>query len=53
MMSLLYQKVKNMNVSKQTEEMKIMVETYGDKVSFVDYSQLQQIISCIKKYTLR
>lgn len=52
MMSLLYQKVKNINVSKQTEEMKTMVETYGDKVSFVDYSQLQQIISYIKKYTL-
>lgn len=53
MMCLLYQKVKKMDISKQTDEMKTMIETYGKKVSFVDCSQLQQIISCIKKYTLR
>lgn len=50
MMSLLYKKVKTIDISKQTEEMKTMVETYGKKVNFVDYSQLEQIVSCIKKY---
>ena len=45
MMKLLYNSVKNLPEEKQTAEDKAMIETYNKKVSFVDFSSLDKIVS--------
>ena len=45
MMKLLYNAVKNLPEEKQTAEDKAMIETYNKKVSFVDFSSLDEIIN--------
>ena len=45
MMKLLYNSVKNLQEEKQTAEDKAMIETYNKKVSFVDFSSLDEIIN--------
>ncbi len=45
MMKLLYNSVKNLPEEKQTAEDKAMIETYNKKVSFVDFSSLDEIIN--------
>lgn len=49
MMRLLYKKVKNLPENKKTAEDKAMIETYNQKVNFIDFSSLENIISEIKK----
>lgn len=44
MMSLLYNKVKKMPPEKQNAETKAMIETYNQKVDFVDLDKLNDII---------
>ena len=45
MMSLLHSKVSKMPESELNAEAKAMLETYGQKVDFVDYTALEQITS--------
>lgn len=49
MMRLLYHKVKKVPKDKYSEEMEALIKTYNRKVSFVDYKQLDPIISYIEK----
>ena len=49
MMRLLYKKVKNFPETKKTAEDKALINTYNQKVNFVDFSSLENIISEIKK----
>ena len=44
MMSLLYNKAKNLPEEKKTAEVKAMIETYNKQVSFIDYESLIPII---------
>ena len=45
MMKLLYNAVKNLQKEKQTAEDRAMIETYNQKVNFVDFSSLDKIIN--------
>ena len=45
MMKLLYNAVKNLPKEKQTDEDRAMIETYNQKVNFVDFSSLDKIIN--------
>lgn len=45
MMKLLYNAVKNLPNEKQTAEDRAMIETYNQKVNFVDFSSLDKIIN--------
>ncbi|MGN1269877.1 MAG: flavodoxin domain-containing protein [Clostridia bacterium] len=49
MMSLLYKKAKGLPEEKKTAEVKAMIDTYNQKVNFVDFSSLENIISEIQK----
>ena len=49
MMRLLYKKVKGLLEEKKTTEDKAMIDTYSQKVNFMDFSKLGNIISEIKK----
>lgn len=44
MMRLLYQKAKNLPEEKKTAEVKAMIETYNQKVDFVDFEALKPIL---------
>ena len=44
MMSLLYKKAKGLPEEKKTAEVKAMIDTYNQKVNFVDFSSLESII---------
>ncbi len=44
MMSLLYKKAKGLPEEKKTAEVKAMIDTYNQKVDFVDFSSLKNII---------
>ncbi|MGN1131515.1 MAG: flavodoxin domain-containing protein [Ruminococcus sp.] len=44
MMSLLYKKAKRLPEEKKTAEVKAMIDTYNQKVDFVDFSGLEDII---------
>ena len=45
MMKILYNAVKNISQEKQTAEDRAMIETYNKKVDFIDFSNLDKIIS--------
>jgi len=45
MMSLLYKKAKNLPEEKKNAEIKAMIDTYNQKVDFIDFSSLENIIS--------
>lgn len=45
MMSLLYKKAKNLPEEKKIAEVKAIIDTYNQKVNFVDFSVLESIIS--------
>lgn len=47
MMSLLYNKAKKLSEEKKTAEVRAMIETYNQKVNFIDYDCLNQIIEVI------
>ena len=47
MMSLLYNKAKNLPEEKKTAEVKAMIETYNKQVSFIDYESLAPIVEII------
>ncbi|MDI9395289.1 MAG: flavodoxin domain-containing protein [Euryarchaeota archaeon] len=47
MMGLLYRKIKSLPEEKKTEEEKAMIKTYKQRVDFVDYECLYQIIQDI------
>ncbi|MFR0832068.1 MAG: flavodoxin domain-containing protein [Thomasclavelia sp.] len=49
MMALLYNKVKHLPENKKTAEIKAMIETYNQKVYFIDYDALNQIIKVINQ----
>lgn len=49
MMSLLYKKAKGLPEEKKTAEDKAMIDTYNQKVDFVDFSSLESIIKKIQK----
>ena len=48
MMSLLYKKACGLPEEKKTSEVKAMIDTYNQKVNFVDFSSLTNIISKIQ-----
>lgn len=48
MMTLLYNKAKNLPEEKKTIEVKTMIETFNQKVNFIDYDSLNQIAKAIK-----
>lgn len=45
MMNLLYKKAQNLQEEKKTSEVKALIETYNQKVDFVNFSDLEKIIS--------
>lgn len=47
MMKLLYNKVKKIPLEKQTAETKAMIDTYNQKVDFVDFNSLKDIIEIL------
>ena len=47
MMRLLYKKAVGLPEEKKTAEIKAMIETYNQKVDFVDFESLNQLIDCI------
>lgn len=47
MMSFVYKKAKNIPEKQRTAEDRGMIETYNQKVDFVDYDSLNPIIECI------
>ena len=47
MMGLLYKKAVGLPEEKKTAEIKSMIETYNQKVDFVDFESLNQLIDCI------
>ena len=49
MMRFLYKKIKSLPEEKKTAEDKAMIDTYNQKVNFVDFSNLENIISEIKR----
>ena len=49
MMKLLYNAAKNLPKEKQTVEDRAMIETYNQKVNFIDFSSLDEIINEIQK----
>lgn len=49
MMSLLYKKAKSLPEEKKKAEVKAMIDTYNQKVNFVDFSYLENIIREIQE----
>ena len=49
MMKMLYKKIKSLPEEKKTAEDKAMIDSYNKKVNFVDFSNLENIISEINK----
>ena len=47
MMSLLYNKAKNLPEEKKTAEVRAMIETYNKEVSFIDYESLTPIVGLV------
>lgn len=47
MMKLLYHKIKKLPEEKQTAEVKAMIQTFNQKVDFIDFDNLNQIIDVI------
>ena len=47
MMTLLYQKVKKLPEEKQTPEVRAMIETFNQKVDFIDFNNLNKIIDIL------
>ena len=47
MMSLLYNKAKNLPEEKKTAEVRAMIETYNKEISFIDYESLTQIVEFV------
>ena len=52
MMTLLYNKAKNLPEDKKTAEVRAMIDTYNSKVDFVDYSSLNQIMDYVHKFSV-
>ena len=48
-MTLLYHKAKRLPEEKKTAEVKAMIETFNQKVDFVDYDSLKQIAEFVKE----
>lgn len=48
MMTMLYNKVRKLPEERKTAEVKAMIETFNQKVDFVDYDSLNQILEAIK-----
>lgn len=53
MMALLYGKAKGLPEEKKTAEVKVMIDTYGKQVDFVDFISLDPIIREIRNETAR
>ena len=49
MMALLYKKAKRLKDDEKTPEVEAMIETYGKKVDFIDFTTLTPIINEIQK----
>ena len=47
MMGLLYKKAVGLPEEKKTAEIKAMIETYNQKVNFVDFESLNRLTDCI------
>lgn len=48
MMTLLYNKAKNLPQEKKTADVKAMIETFNKQVDFIDHSALNQILEVLK-----
>lgn len=48
MMKLMYNKVKKMPEEERNAEVRAMIETYGQKVDFVDFHALREIVDALK-----
>lgn len=53
MMTLLYNKAKNLPEKKKTAEVRAMLESFNQKVDFVDYHSLDPIIEAIQREEAR
>lgn len=49
MMNLLYKKAKGLPEEKKTAEVKAMIDTYNQKVDFLDFPSLESIVKEIQK----
>lgn len=47
MMKMLYKKASNIPIDEQTSEIKAMIETYNQKVDFIDFNMLNNILEVI------
>lgn len=47
MMKMLYKKARNLPLEEQTSEVKAMIETYNQKVDFVDFNMLNNLVEVI------
>lgn len=48
MMALLYQSIKKLPAEKRSEEDRAIIETYGQKINFMNYETLNPIVKSIK-----
>ena len=48
MMTLLYNKAKNLPEEKKTADVKAMIETFNKQVDFIDFTSLNQILELLK-----
>ena len=48
MMAMLYAKAKRIPLEKQNAETKAMIETYGEKVDFVNFEGLKPVIEAVQ-----
>ena len=46
-MKMLYKKASNIPIDEQTSEIKAMIETYNQKVDFIDFNMLNNILEVI------
>ncbi|MBR3160654.1 MAG: hypothetical protein IKG18_18715 [Atopobiaceae bacterium] len=53
MMKLLYNKAKNLPEEQKNAEVRAMIETYGKRVSFVDFDSLDPIVAALEGSSVR
>ena len=52
MMTLLYNKAKNLPEDKKTAEVRAMIDTFNSKVDFVDYSSINHIMDYVHNFSV-
>ena len=49
MMTLLYNKARHLPEEKKTAEVRAMIDTFNQKVDFVDFASLEPVVNAIPK----